>query len=126
LNETGVGRAVGDIFEVAGLRPNRVTITADLEATRHGGRSWHVAKGILISNLEARMHTGELRVAPDIAERGAFADEMQDFQRKVTAAGRATWAAREGAHDDLVLAVAIAVWFAISGRTFSGSEELKL
>ena len=33
IDETGVGRAVGDIFYAAGLRPNRVTITAGQEAT---------------------------------------------------------------------------------------------
>jgi hypothetical protein len=38
-------------------------------------------------------------------------DELLDFRRKLSDAGRATYAARTGAHDDLVLAVAIACWW---------------
>jgi len=43
---------------------------------------------------------------------GALQDELKDFRRHVSAAGRNTWSARTGAHDDLVLSVAIALWFA--------------
>jgi hypothetical protein len=123
VDETGVGRAVADIFEAAGLRPLRVTITAGLETTQHGGNSWHVAKTALISGLDARLHTGELKIAAALSDAGALLDELKDFQRKVSYAGRATYAARTGAHDDLVLAVAIALWWATSG-TQSGSEPL--
>jgi hypothetical protein len=38
-------------------------------------------------------------------------EELKDFQRKVSDACRATYNARAGVHDDLVLAVAIALWF---------------
>ena len=41
------------------------------------------------------------------------------------AAGRATYIARVGAHDDLVLSVAISVWFATNMPTFS-REELRI
>lgn len=115
IDETGVGRAVGDIFDAAGMYPERITITAGLETTQHGGRSWHVPKGVLISGMDARLHTGELRIAAALKDAGALADELKDFRRKVSEAGRATYAARTGAHDDLVLAVAIALWFATSG-----------
>lgn len=52
IDEAGVGRPVGDMFDAAGLHPNRITITAGLEATQHG-KTWHVPKGLLISKLEA-------------------------------------------------------------------------
>jgi hypothetical protein len=55
IDETGVGRAVGDIFDAAGLYPNRITITAGTEATQQSGNRWHVAKGILISGVDARL-----------------------------------------------------------------------
>jgi len=38
--------------------------------------------------------------------------ELKDFRRYVSAAGRNSWEARSGQHDDLVLAVGIAAWFA--------------
>lgn len=115
IDETGVGRPVGDLLDQAGLRPNRVTITAGLESTQHGGNSFHVPKGLLISGVDARLHTGELRIAAAIRDAPALQEELKDFQRKVSDAGRATYNARTGAHDDLVLAVAIALWFATSG-----------
>jgi len=115
IDETGVGRPVGDIFDATGLHPYRVTITAGLESTQHGAHTWHVPKGVLISNLDSRLHTGELRIAAALGDAGALRDELQDFQRKVSEAGRATYAARTGTHDDLVLSVAIALWFATRG-----------
>ena len=46
------------------------------------------------------------------AQRGvAGAGELQEFRVRLTAKGRDTYAARSGEHDDLVIAVALAVWF---------------
>ncbi|MBD8900008.1 hypothetical protein [Rhodanobacter sp. DHG33] len=42
--------------------------------------------------------------------------EMQDFRVGYTAIGNATFGAREGAHDDLILAVALAVYGLDDGR----------
>jgi len=39
--------------------------------------------------------------------RKALQEELKDFQRKVSAAGGGDYNARTGAHDDLVLAIAI-------------------
>ena len=41
--------------------------------------------------------------------------ELQASLVRLTAKGRATYAARSGEHDDLVMAVALAVWFAAGG-----------
>jgi hypothetical protein len=122
IDETGIGRAVGDIFDSAGLRPNRVTITAGMKMTQHGGRTWHVPRAQLISGVDARLYTGELRIAAGIRDAG----ELKDFQRKVSDAGRSTWATRTGGHDDLVLAVAIALWFAIEDPGHFKAEPLVL
>ena len=109
VDATGVGVAVADIFDTAGMNPTRVSITAGAEQSFANG-SWHVAKQVLISTLDARLHTGELRFAKDLHEAGTMADELKDFRRKVSVAGRYTFEARVGKHDDLVLAVAIALW----------------
>ena len=37
--------------------------------------------------------------------------ELRAFRRQVTGAGRAAYGAETGAHDDLVVAVALAVWW---------------
>jgi hypothetical protein len=125
IDETGVGRPVGDMFDAAGLWPNRITITAGLDATQHGGNTWHVPKGLLISNIEAHSHSGELRIAAAANDAAALKEELKDFKRKISEAGRTTYAARVGAHDDLVLSVAITLWMATQGPTFS-REELRV
>jgi hypothetical protein len=111
IDETGVGRAVGDIFEHAGLEPVRVTITGGNEVTQPLRDHWHVSKTTLVSTVDALLHTGELRFAADLVEASAMRDELLDFRRHLSAAGRATYEARSGKHDDLVLAVAIACWW---------------
>jgi hypothetical protein len=113
VDETGVGRPVSDIFETAGMRPQRITITAGAEATVAGHNRHHVAKSILISTLDARLHTGELKFAAALAEADAMKDELLDFRRRVSAAGRFSFEARVGKHDDLVLSVAIGLWWIV-------------
>ena len=58
-------------------------------------------------------------------EAGALVEELKDFHRKVSEAGRASFNARSGAHDDLVLACAIAVWFATNAPV-SSQEPLNI
>ena len=117
IDESGVGRAVGDMFEATRLKSIRVSITAGTEATKIDGvRRWSVAKSLLISGVDARLHSGELRFAAELTEAHALAEELKDFQRHLTSGGRATYQARTGRHDDLVLAVAIALWWAIERR----------
>jgi hypothetical protein len=113
IDETGVGRAVGDIFVQQQMRPERVTITAGSEETTAPGfNRWSVAKTILISRLDAALHTGLLRIAKELREAGPLKEELANFQRSVSAAGRQSYSARVGMHDDLVLATALAVWWA--------------
>ena len=64
------------------------------------------------------LHTDELKIAAALSDAEPLQEELKDFQRKVSDAGRATYNARTGAHDDL-LAVAIALWRATSGPVTS-------
>ena len=64
----------------------------------------------MISLLDAKLHCGELRIASELTEAGVLAEELRDFRRKVTAAGRFQYEARVGRHDDLILSVAIGLW----------------
>ncbi|MGB8395525.1 MAG: terminase family protein, partial [Pseudolabrys sp.] len=113
IDETGVGRAVGDIFNEAGLKPIKVTITAGNEEAQNGFARFTVPKQILVSTLDAMMHTGELRIAKELRETPALETELKDFRRHVSEAGRYSFQTRIGAHDDLVLAVAIPLWRAV-------------
>src|SRR5258707_5712986 len=82
IDETGVGRAVGDIFDTAGMSPTRVTITAGVEQSHVNG-SWHVLKQGLISTLDAPLHTREARLAEEMFGAGPIQGEPEEFRRQV-------------------------------------------
>jgi hypothetical protein len=115
IDQTGCGAPVADMFAASGLRNmQRVSITAgDQVNGPSNGNEWHVPKGILISTLESRIHSAEFKVAPALSEAGALKEELLDFERHVSDSGRATWGARTGKHDDIVLACSLACWWAV-------------
>lgn len=71
-----------------------------------------MAKLQLVSRLQAMLHSGQLGIAADLPDLAALKAELQNFRVNFTAIGNMTFAARVGTHDDLVLAVAIALWYA--------------
>lgn len=112
IDATGVGKAVLDMFSRAGLRPIGVTITAGEAESRTPQGDYRVAKLQLVSRLQAALHSGELRIAKELSEARNLVSELQDFRANFTDSGNAQFGARSGAHDDLVLAVAIGAWWA--------------
>src|SRR5215470_1982068 len=56
-----------------------------------------------------------LKIQKQLPEADTLVRELQDFRVEFTPAGHLTFNARSGKHDDLVLALAIAVWRAHGG-----------
>lgn len=112
LDATGVGRPVTDMFVQAGLACVAISITGggDNERLSEDGVNWRVSKQLLISRLQALFHAGELKIARSLPEAKALMAELQDFRVNFSDAGFASFGARVGKHDDLVLALALAVW----------------
>jgi hypothetical protein len=112
VDQTGVGRAVVDLFREAVRVPLKaVTITSGRGATRQANGDWHVAKLELAGVLQRLLAYRRLRIAPALAEAGTLVKELASFTVKVTAAGNEQAEAwREGDHDDLVLSLALAAW----------------
>jgi hypothetical protein len=125
LDYTGCGRPVADMFDRAGLRSMKILITGGNEVTRHERDVWHFPKGHLVSQLEARMQSGELRFAADLLEAPALKEELKDFSRKVSETGRVTYNARSGKHDDLVLSICCALAASLH-RTTSSAEPFRV
>ena len=112
VDATGVGRPVVDMFVKAELEPMAITITGGTTPSRDG-HDWRVPKRDLVSTLQVVLQTGRLKVAKDLPEASILVQELLNFQVKITDAANDTYGAwREGTHDDLVLAVAMAVWVA--------------
>jgi hypothetical protein len=112
VDSTGVGKPVVELFAQAGLRPIAVTITSSEGKATYRNAMWHVSKALLVQTLDALLHQGALRFAKRLAEAEQMEMELKDFRRFVSVAGRSTWEARSGQHDDLVLSVAIGCWWA--------------
>lgn len=111
VDGTGVGRPVVDLFRQDGLKPVSITITGG-DGSSHTGDNYRVSKLELVSQLQAALHDGLLEITSGLRELAALVSELQDFQRNQTATGYSQFSARVGKHDDMVLSVAVALWFA--------------
>jgi hypothetical protein len=129
VDQTGVGRAVVDMMrqQIGWVVP--VTITGGHAVTVTEDRSFHLPKKELVSCLQVVMQSRRLRIARGLHEAAVLVRELQQFQVKITAAANETFGVwREGQHDDLVLAVALASWWAdrnppLGENPFGGGGE---
>jgi hypothetical protein len=125
LDATGVGEAVVEaaVKQMIEARVKggwcAVTITGGNTITPRGGCRWSVSKKQLVSHLQVVMGSRRLHVAPQLPEARTLIRELETFQVKITDAGNESFESwRERDHDDLVLAVALAVWAAEHGLLY--------
>ncbi len=113
LDATGCGRPVLNMFRRR-LRVTGVTITAGDRETRDPDeyRDFRVAKSLLVSHMQAALHGETLRIAKGLPDARALVEEMADFRATIGESGYTAFSARSGAHDDLVMAVAVGCWWA--------------
>jgi hypothetical protein len=134
VDATGVGRAVVDLFWQAGLHPYAITITGGNKATTEAEKkvesarkqgvfmtpdlrdrlTWNVPKRDLVAAMQVALQTRTLKVASEIPDSQTFITEMLNFKVKIdTKTAHDSYEAwREGIHDDIVLAAAIAIYVA--------------
>jgi hypothetical protein len=131
VDQTGVGRAVVDMLYQAAGWVVPVTITGGHAVTQAEDRSWHVPKKELVTCLQVVMQARRWQIARRLPDAALLVRELQNFQVKITAVANETFGVwREGKHDDLVLAVALACWWgernppAYPGMFSSGGESL--
>jgi hypothetical protein len=117
VDATGVGVGVVEMLKDRGLRYRAVTITAGFsEAT--GGGTYHVPKRNLVSRAVAPFEGRRLKIARSMSLVPELVHELENFKVKVnlTTAHDSYEAWRESDHDDLVLALALACWWAEQQR----------
>ena len=108
VDRTGVGRAVSDLFLGSGItvRVWPLTITG---GEKSAGAS--VAKKDLVGAVQAPLQDGRLKFAEALPLTAVLVEELAAFRVKMTQAGNETYEAwRTRDHDDLVLAVALALY----------------
>jgi hypothetical protein len=109
----GPGRPVLDLLTERATPWEAVAITSGMHARRevHHGAVWHsVPKRDLITRLQVQLQNRTLRIAAALDNAAVLVNELENYQVKVTPHANETFNAREGQHDDLVLAVALASW----------------
>jgi hypothetical protein len=113
VDATGVGRPVVELLRSPPLpvRLAPITIIGGHATTILADGSVHLPKKELVSTLQVLLQSRRLRIAKSLPDAEVLVREMQNFKVKITTATNEVFEAwREGDHDDLVLAVAIAAW----------------
>ena len=83
----------------------------------------HVPKKELVGTLQVLLQTRRLQVSRSLPDAAVLVQELENFRAKVTAAKKETlesW--REGRHDDLILAVAMAAWLGEKALTMPDDQ----
>ncbi len=113
IDATGVGMPVVDMFKrerlLAELRP--VIITGGDQANWSRGIV-RLPKRHLVAVIQVALQSDKLKIAKSLPEATTLAQELRDFRVTLTEAANDTYGGRQGSNDDLVLAVALALWAA--------------
>ena len=117
VDATGVGVGVVEMLKDRGLRYRPVSITGGISETGGGG-TYHVPKRNLVSRAVAPFEGKRLKIARSMRLVPELVKEMENFKVKVNlqTAHDSYEAWRESDHDDLVLALALACWWAEQRR----------
>jgi hypothetical protein len=110
IDHTGVGRPVYDLFTEAKLKAIGITITGGATWHKEKPYQWHVSKILLVGITQKYLQSGRLRIGAKLPHAGLLQKELRDFRVKISKAANETYESREGAHDDIVLSLAIALF----------------
>ena len=126
IDATGVGAPVVDLFKRekinAILAP--IQIVGGANVSNENGMT-RVPKRDLVSVVQVGLQNRKLKIASGLNLAETLSRELQNFTVKITDAANDVYGAwREGTHDDILLAVALAVWKA-NQPIFRGLPERK-
>ncbi len=113
VDATGVGVGVVEMLKERGLKYRAVSITGGT-AESHSKGAYHVPKRNLVSRAVAPFEGRRLKIARGMRLVPELVKELENFKVKVNVrtAHDSYEAWRETDHDDLVLALALACWWA--------------
>ena len=127
VDGTGVGKPVVDLVHEADFECDvvPVSITPGLAARRDKGW-WYVPKRDLIGVMQVLLEQRRVRIANDLREVQRVIEEFMAIESKAGESGVQFGAWRNGAHDDLALAVALACWRAKGCERKIGEQNRRL
>jgi hypothetical protein len=121
VDATGVGAPVVDLLRASKMDCDLVAAVitgGDSSAKTSGAKAsgakagdWRVPKRDLIVGLQLMFDLRQLRIARGLPDTEILMKELMGMRVKMSAAGHESYGSgREGPHDDLVMAVALACW----------------
>ena len=118
-DQTGIGLPVIDHLRSAGLDPVGVTITGGDQVVKAGWNEFRVPKRDLVGAVAILLQTRRLRFAEGLPGLETLLAELRGFKATITLGGHDRYEAgagdwRERPTDDVVLALALACWYAES------------
>lgn len=109
IDQTGVGKAVVDMVTKSNIRANMKAFTITAGFVPGEGT---VPKIDLVGAVQAALQSRRLKIAEELPLAETLTKEMETFRAKVTPDQNETFASwREREHDDLLFALALAVWY---------------
>jgi hypothetical protein len=119
IDNTGLGQPVTELFRQAEPRAEivSVTITGGDKVTNDAD-SYRVPKRTLVAGAQVALQTRRLQIGAALPFADTLVRELENFKVKINDNANDIYGARSGEHDDLVLAVCLAVW---AGNTFDNS-----
>jgi len=115
IDSTGCGMPIADLFRRARMKARLIPvyITSGSSITRDGDVR-RIPKIILVSNTAIALQNGKLKISKKLPLADTLIKELQNFKAKISNSGNTSFGAgadwRENSHDDLVLALSIALW----------------
>lgn len=116
VDQTGVTGFGLDPLRQAGFDPIGIFIHGGSAVSHPRSKVYHVPKRDLAGIVQVLMQQQRLAINPKLRDSNTLVAELQNFRIKISKTGHDSYGAgegadwREGEHDDLVLAVAMAAW----------------
>ncbi len=111
IDQTGVGRAVIDLFRQERLRLHGITIVGGEGEVNVKGIDFTVPKRDLVGAVQTALQRKQLRISRKLDEAETLISELLGFKVTISKSANEKFGAREGTNDDLVLACAMACWW---------------
>jgi hypothetical protein len=128
VDRGGPGESVMDIMRAAGLYATGVYMTTGHKVTRDG-RDYGVPKRDLVTLADMLIQSKRLQVHMGLPFAGLLLSELEGFNRETNQRGYTSFGNdvgvlwRENAHDDLVIATALALWWGEQWRPRPGPVD---
>ena len=106
-----VGGAIVQNMIRIGMRPYAINITGGSKVTEARG-GWNVPKADLVGALILALEQQTFRTHPNVVDRETLIHELKSFRMKRRVSGHMSFEAeRDRDHDDMVMSLAMGIWF---------------